>query len=480
MVFNQRGQILGQHQLEIPQFFPQDGWVEHDPEAIWETVLSCCRQALSAAQLQAEDIAGIGISNQRETTVVWERETGKPVYPAIVWQDRRTAGECQNWIAEGHQEMMTAKTGLLCDPYFSASKIAWILAHVDGARKKAEAGQLAFGTIDSFLLWRLTEGKSHYTDATNAARTLLFNIHQQGWDDALLRLFNIPRSLLPTVLDSSADFGQTASQWFGAPIPIAGMAGDQQAALIGQACFQPGMLKSTYGTGCFMMLNTGAKALRSQHRLLTTIAYRLHGQATYAIEGSIFVAGAAIQWLRDALKLIKNAQDTQALAETLEDTNGVYLVPAFTGLGAPYWDPAARGTLVGLTRDSGVAHIVRAALEATCYQSRDLMVAMRQDGADAITRIRVDGGMVSNDWLMQFLADLLFLEVERSQIQETSAFGAACLAGLQTRVFDSLSAIEDVWHQQHCFQPKMSESRRQQLYQGWHQAVQRVLSPNKA
>lgn len=465
IAFTRDGHAAASSGRELPQIYPASGWVEHDPERIWDDVRHCVRETLS----QLEDgsrIAAIGVTNQRETTVLWDRRSGRPLHNAIVWQDRRTAADCEA-LAE-HEDWIAGRTGLLLDPYFSATKLAWLLNTVPGARAAAKAGELAFGTIDSFLLWRLTEGRVHATDASNAARTLLFNIHTQEWDDELLALFDIPRSLLPEVRDSAADFGQT--RLFGDLMPITGMAGDQQAATVGQACFEPGMVKSTYGTGCFMVMNTGSLALRSRHRLLTTVAYRLDGVPTYAVEGSIFIAGAAVQWLRDALKLIEHAGDTEGLARQVDSTGGVYLVPAFTGLGAPYWDPLARGAITGLTRDSGISHIVRAALESVCYQSRDLLDAMRADGASPAS-IRVDGGMVANDWLMQFLADMLGVDVERPGTSETTALGAAWLAGLGCGWYRDLAELSALWRCQARFVPAMAEDRRATLYAGWLKAV---------
>ena len=475
VVFDTAGNAKSHHQIECKPYYPENGWVEHNPEEIWQTTLTCCREAIAKASLTARDIAAIGISNQRETTLVWDRKTGKVVYPAIVWQDRRTADECLDLASQaGVSQAITQKTGLLLDPYFSATKIKWILDHVSGARKQAENGELAFGTVDTYLLWRLTCGKRHATDATNASRTMLFNIHTQEWDDELLELFHIPRALLPEVLDSSAQFGRVDPSLLGHAIPIMGMAGDQQAATIGQACFQPGMVKSTYGTGCFVLLNTGDKVVTSKNRLLSTVAYRLHGKVTYGLEGSIFIAGAAVQWLQDAMHLITKASETQSMALSVEDTGGVYLVPAFTGLGAPYWDPKARGALLGLTRDSRVEHIVRAALKAVCYQSRDLMQAMRADYQGELATLRVDGGMVANDWLLQFLTDMLDVPVERPKFIETSVLGAAFLAGLGAGIYQSLDEISQIWAVDKTFSPQMDPSRREILYQGWQEAVQRI------
>ncbi len=473
ILFDHGGARIAVAQRELPQFFPQPGWVEHDAQRIWEDTVACVRDALTQARLNARDVTAIGITNQRETTVLWDRATSEPLHRAIVWQDRRTSDFCQrhqhrsDWLAE--------RTGLLLDPYFSATKIAWLLDHVEGARARAERGELAFGTIDSWLLWKLSGGRTHRTDATNASRTALFNLRTQDWDDELLAFFNVPRALLPEVLDCAADFGHTDPALFDGAIAIGGMAGDQQAATIGQACFAPGMAKSTYGTGCFIVLNTGAELKLSRNRLLSTVAYRLEGKPTYALEGSIFVAGAAVQWLRDALRVIRTADETEPLAKSIEDSQGVYLVPAFTGLGAPYWDPQARGAIFGLTRDTGIAQIARAALEAVGYQTRDLMRAMAQD-AVVPTELRVDGGMVVNDWLAQDLADLLQLPVVRPRTVETTALGAAFLAGLQAGVYSSLTDIARLWQAERRFVPQMPAARADSLYAGWQDAVRRVRS----
>ncbi len=471
IVFDRQGRKLGVSQQELPQSYPQPGWVEHDALRIWQDTLACVKGALADARLAAKDIAAIGITNQRETTVVWERASGQPIHPAIVWQDRRTSDFCKQHAERSNG--LSDKTGLLLDPYFSATKIAWILDQVPGARARAEAGELAFGTIDSWLLWNLSGGQLHATDATNASRTALFNIRTQDWDEELLAFFKVPRALLPEVRDSAADYGSTLPELFGGAIRIGGIAGDQQAATVGQACFSPGMIKSTYGTGCFMVLNTGGEFVRSRNRLLSTVAYRLNGQTTYALEGAIFVAGAAVQWLRDAMQLIRGAAETEALAKSIPDTQGVYLVPAFTGLGAPYWDPQARGAVLGLTRDSGIAHIVRAALESVCYQTRDLMNAMAQDSI-VPTELRVDGGMVVNDWLTQFLSDMLKIPVIRPQTVETTALGAAFLAGLQVGVYQSLDEISALWGVERRFAPALDVNKADQLYAGWLDAVQRV------
>ena len=475
VIFDVAGEVRGQAQRELRQYYPEPGWVEHDPLEIWEATLATAREALATAKLGAREIAGIGITNQRETTVLWERATGKPIARAIVWQDRRTAGRCGELRAAGHAPAVQAKSGLVLDPYFSATKIEWLLDHIPGARARAELGELAFGTIDTFLLWRLTGGRSHATDATNASRTLLFDLHSQDWDEELLQLFRVPRPVLPTVQDCAGEFGVASIDLFGAEIPILGIAGDQQAATVGQACFEPGMIKSTYGTGCFALLNTGGWPVASNNRLLTTLAYRLEGRPTYAIEGAIFIAGAAIQWLRDGLGLIKDARESEALARAADPARRVYLVPAFTGLGAPYWDAEARGALFGLTRDVGRAEILRAALDAACFQTRDLLEAMRADGA-ALRSLRVDGGMVANDWVMQRLADLLGLPVERPRHIETTVRGAAALAALAAGLHTSLEAIAQQWSLDRAFEPQISADERDALYAGWQDAVARTLS----
>ncbi|SDR71298.1 glycerol kinase [Halopseudomonas sabulinigri] len=474
ILFSAAGKPEFTAQQEFAQHFPHDGWVEHDGEDIWNSTLAVCREVLEKAGISADQVAGIGITNQRETTLLWDAQTGELLYHAIVWQDRRTADFCAELKAAGHETMVTEHTGLLIDPYFSATKLRWLLEHVEGARARAERGELRFGTVDTFLLWRLTGGQVHRTDATNASRTMLFNIHQQCWDEELLTLLDIPASLLPEVMDSAADFGQTDAELLGASIPVCGIAGDQQAALIGQACFSPGMVKSTYGTGCFMVMNTGSEPVRSSNRLLTTVGYRLKGETTYALEGSIFVAGAAIQWLRDGLKLIQNAGETEALAREAGGTTGVYLVPAFTGLGAPYWDPAARGAIFGLTRDTGIAQIVTAGLQSVCFQTRDLLDAMTADGAHSTAALRVDGGMVINNWVVQELANILGVTVDRPQVTETTALGAAYLAGLQLGMFDSLEHIARHWACERTFTPQMSEEKRNALYDGWLDAIRRV------
>lgn len=475
ILFDNQGASVFSSQVEFTQYFPKDGWVEHDPEEIWSTTLSVVRDTLEYAGENGIEVAAIGITNQRETTIVWDRATGKPVYNAIVWQDRRTAEYCDRLREQGGEEQFVQKTGLLLDPYFSGTKLAWILENVENARSRAEQGELAFGTVDSFLIWRLTGGRSHVTDATNASRTLIFNIHDQSWDQELLSLLTIPPALLPQVLDCADDFGRTDPGVIGQDIQIAGVAGDQQAALIGQACFEPGMIKSTYGTGCFMILNTGTWALSSKNKLLTTVGYRLGGKTTYALEGSIFVAGAAVQWLRDGIGIIDNAGKTESMATSLESNNGVYIVPAFTGLGAPHWDPDARGAIFGITRDTGPSEFVRATLESICYQTFDLLEAMRGDGVQA-TKLRVDGGMVANNWMCGFLADILGIKVERPEITETTALGAAFLAGLQVGVFESLETIEKVWSVERSFEPQLGKDEKDRLLEDWHSYVQKVLS----
>ena len=474
IVFDRKLKPLASSQREFRQYFPRSGWVEHDAEEIWTTVLATCRAAIRKTD---HAIRAIGITNQRETVVVWDRLTGKPIHKAIVWQDRRTAEMCAKLKAAGHEPAVTAKTGLLLDPYFSGTKVAWLLDHVKGARAKAEKGELCFGTIDSFLIWRLTGGKVHATDATNASRTLLYNIHTGEWDDELLGLLDIPRAMLPEVKDCAADYGATDAKLFGVSIPIAGVAGDQQAAAIGQACFAPGMMKSTYGTGCFALLNTGAEPVPSRNRLLTTVAYQLGGRRSYALEGSIFIAGAAVQWLRDGLKLVKKASDTGALAKAADDTQDVYLVPAFVGLGAPYWNADVRGALFGLTRATTAREISRAALEAVCYQTRDLLEAMRKDwGTAGQTILRVDGGMTASDWTMQRLADILDAPVDRPAVLETTAIGAAYLAGLQIGLLPEPEIFAKAWKRGKRFTPKMNAETRERKYAGWKDAVRKLLA----
>jgi glycerol kinase len=482
IVFRSDISIAAVAQQEFPQHFPASGWVEHEPEDIWTTAVMTCRDALEKAGLKARDIAAIGITNQRETTVVWDRATGQAVHRAIVWQDRRTADICAQLKAEGYEPLVSQKTGLIIDPYFSGTKVAWILDQVPGLRQRAERGELLFGTVDCYLLWRLTGGKVHATDATNASRTLLFNIHTGAWDDELLKILRVPRSMLPEVKDSSARFGECVPDLFGGAIPIAGIAGDQQAATIGQACFTPGMMKSTYGTGCFALLNTGATPVASKNKLLTTIAYQLGGRRTYALEGSIFVAGSAVQWLRDGLGIIKQAAETGALADKSDSTQSVYLVPAFVGMGAPYWRPNARGALFGLTRNTGPAELAHATLESVCYQTYDLWEAMRADWPEAKAEnivLRVDGGMTASDWTMQRLADLLNAPVDRPMIQETTALGAAYLAGLCAGVYPEPAKFADNWRLEHRFKPNMSQATRERKLKGWARAVKGVLASDE-
>jgi glycerol kinase len=482
IVFRADISIAAVAQQEFPQHFPASGWVEHEPEDIWTSTVMVCRDALQKAGLTAKDIAAIGITNQRETTVVWDRATGQAVHRAIVWQDRRTADICAQLKQEGCERVISEKTGLIIDPYFSGTKVAWILDHVPGARKRAEAGELLFGTVDCYLLWRLTGGKVHATDATNASRTLLFNIHTGEWDDELLKILRVPRSMLPEVKDSSAKFGDCAPDLFNGAIAICGIAGDQQAATIGQACLTPGMIKSTYGTGCFALLNTGSTPVASNNKLLTTIAYQLKGQRTYALEGSIFVAGSAVQWLRDGLGIIKKAAETGPLADKSDPMQSVYLVPAFVGLGAPHWNPRVRGALFGLTRNTGPAELAHAALESVCYQTFDLWAAMRADWPDAKAAnivLRVDGGMTVSDWTMQRLADLLDAPVDRPMIQETTALGAAYLAGLHAGVYPEPQKFADNWRLERRFKPGMSAATRERKLKGWARAVKGVLASDE-
>jgi glycerol kinase len=477
IVFDENIRILSTGQQEFQQHFPDSGWVEHDPEDIWKTTLATVREAMRQARLSARDIAAIGITNQRETTLIWDRETGEPIHRAIVWQDRRTAPLCERLKAKGLEPTVSDKSGLLLDPYFAGTKIAWLLDNVAGARARAEAGKLAFGTVDSFLLWRLTGGQVHATDATNASRTLLYNIRDNSWDEELLHIFDVPASLLPQVKDCADDFGETSSKLFGGPIPIRGVAGDQQAALIGQACFERGMVKSTYGTGCFAVLNTGDELVRSQNRLVSTIGYRLRGKTTYALEGSIFVAGAAVQWLRDGLGILQNSNQSGPMAERADPNQQIYLVPAFVGLGAPHWDAQARGAIYGITRNTGPHEITRAALESVCYQTLDLLKAMEADHLGSSgTGLRVDGGMVASDWTMQRLADILNRPVNRPKVLETTALGAAWLAGMSIGLWPDERGFAEAWKLDHCFEPDMQNHTRQQLVTGWRDAVRRTLS----
>jgi len=481
IVFDSNLKAVGSAQLEFTQHFPQSGWVEHDPKDLLKTTLDTFQSALDKSGVTANQVAGIGITNQRETVVIWDKNTGQPVYNAIVWQDRRTAAFCQQLKAQGLDKTIQQTTGLLADPYFSGTKINWILDNVDGVRERAEAGELLAGTIDTWLIWNLSNRQVHATDATNASRSLLYDIHKGEWSETLLTALNIPASLLPEVKDCAADFGTTAAAIFGAAIPICGVAGDQHAAVVGQACFEPGMMKSTYGTGCFAMLNTGDTAVTSHNNLLTTIAYQLNGKTTYALEGSIFIAGAAVQWLRDGMKLIESASDTHALAEAADPNQNVYLVPAFVGLGAPYWDPDARGALFGMTRNTGPAELAKATLESVGYQTRDLLEAMKADSAElegSDTVLRVDGGMTASDWTMQFLADILDSPVDRPQILETTALGAAYLAGLQLGLLPEPEAFAKNWALDKQFQPDMADDLRNTKYAGWLDAVSRTRTNN--
>ena len=478
IVFNAAMTVVATAQEEFPQYFPDSGWVEHDPSDLWSTTAGTCRAAIEKAGLRPQDIAAIGITNQRETTVVWDRVTGQPVYNAIVWQDRRTSDYCRQLREAGHAAMITARTGLLADPYFSGTKLKWILDHVAGARDRARRGELLFGTVDSFLIWKLTGGVSHLTDATNASRTMLYDIHKGRWSRTICDLFDIPMEMLPEVRDCASDFGETRADLFGRPIPILGVAGDQQAATVGQACFHPGMMKSTYGTGCFALLNTGDRPVASQNRLLTTIAYQLDGKPTYALEGSIFVAGAVVQWLRDGIKVIRAAHETQALAEQADPLQNVILVPAFVGLGAPYWNPDCRGAIFGLTRNSGPAEFAKAALESVGYQTRDLLEAMTADwhvtGAKAT--LRVDGGMSASDWAMQFLSDIIGASVDRPVVRETTALGAAWLAGMRAGIYPDQAGFAANWALERTFAPGMDQASRERKYSAWKRAVQATLA----
>ncbi len=477
IVFDDQARRVAIAQAEFAQHYPAPGWVEHDPEDIWRDVLATARGAIDASGVGAGGIAAIGITNQRETAVIWDRATGAPIHNAIVWQDRRGVEACRRLKADGVEDLIRDRTGLLIDPYFSATKVAWLLDTVPGARARAERGELAFGTIDSFLLWRLTGGAVHATDVTNASRTMLFDIHRHRWDADLCELLRVPMAILPVVHDNAHLFGTTDTALFGAPIPIAGMAGDQQAALFGQACFDPGMAKSTYGTGCFLLLNTGTEAITSRHRLLTTPAYRLDGRTTYALEGSIFVAGAAVKWLRDGLGVITHASQTDDLATQVPDSHGVYMVPAFVGLGAPYWEPDARGAIFGLTLGATGAHLARAALESVAYQTMDLVEAMSADGGGRPAILRVDGGMAANDWLCAFLANMIATPVERPGDLETTARGAAFHAGLATNVWSGLDMLKGLWSRERCFEPVMDDETRAPLVAGWRDAIRRTLAP---
>ncbi len=478
IIFDKEMQVVSVAQEEFDQHFPRSGWVEHDPEDLWATTVTTCRAAIEQARLTPAQIAAVGITNQRETTVVWDRRTGKPVHNAIVWQDRRTADTCRALRDAGHEPMVTDRTGLLLDPYFSGTKLAWVLVNVDGARAAAERGELLFGTVDTYLIWNLTGGDVHATDATNAARTLLYDIRKGQWSKTICDLLNIPMSMLPEVRDSADDYGQTRANILGRSVPIAGVAGDQQAATVGQACFAPGMMKSTYGTGCFALLNTGEVPVTSKNRLLTTIAYQLDGKPTYALEGSIFIAGAVVQWLRDGLGLIKTAPETQALAERADAEQDVVIVPAFTGLGAPYWNAECRGAVFGLTRGTGPAEMARAALESVGFQTRDLIEAMQADwqGAEAAPVLRVDGGMSASDWTMQFLSDILGAPVDRPAVLETTALGAAWLAGMQVGVYPSMTEFASGWAVDRRFEPEMDKGQRDARYTRWKRAVAATIT----
>lgn len=472
LLFDQGGGVIGVAQKEFTQYFPQPGWVEHDPLEIWGSVQSVMAEVLATHRVSAAEVAAIGITNQRETTVVWERDTGRPVYNAIVWQSRQTAELCDALRADGHEDMVREKTGLLIDPYFSGTKVRWILDHVPGARERAVRGELLFGTIDTWLVWNLTGGRVHVTDVTNASRTLLYNIHTLTWDDDLLALFDVPRAMLPEVRPSSAVYGETdPAQFFGEAVPVAGMAGDQQAALFGQACFRAGMAKNTYGTGCFMLMQTGERPVKSRHGLLTTIAWSVGGKVEYALEGSIFVAGSAVQWLRDGLQILRTAAESEVYATRVASTDGVYVVPAFVGLGAPYWDSEARGAIFGLTRGTRREHLVRATLESLAYQTRDVLAAMEADAGIRLQTLRVDGGATANDFLMQFQADILGVRVERPRVLETTALGAAYLAGLATGFWRDKAEIEQHWQRDQVFAPAMDDAQRDALYNGWQKAV---------
>ncbi len=477
ILFDGELNVAATAQQEFTQHFPQSGWVEHDPDDLWKTVVQTARDAMEKAGATASDIAAIGITNQRETTIVWDRKTGAPLHNAIVWQDRRTASICEALKAAGHEDEITRKTGLLLDPYFSGTKVKWLLDNVEGARVRAAAGDLLFGTVDCYLVWRLTGGAVHATDATNAARTLLYNIRDGHWDEEICALLDIPLSMLPEVRDCDGDFGETTADLFGTPIPICGVAGDQQAATVGQACFAPGMMKSTYGTGCFALLNTGQTLVSSRNRLLGTIAYQFDGVTTYALEGSIFIAGAAVQWLRDGLGIIKNASETQALAQAADEGQNVVLVPAFTGLGAPYWDAECRGAVFGLTRGTGPAELARAALESVGYQTRDLLEAMQADwqGTGGSPVLRVDGGMSASDWTMQFLSDILGAQVDRPTVLETTALGVAWIAGMKAGIYPQQDEFARSWALERRFQPAMDDAARNAKYAAWKRAVKGAM-----
>lgn len=474
ILFDRSGAIRGVAQREFPQIFPQPGWVEHDPRDIWSSQVGVAAEALASANLSASDLAAIGVANQRETTIVWNRRTGEPIHNAIVWQDRRTAGLCDRLRKAGCEELIRSRTGLVLDAYFSGTKVRWLLDHVDGAREQAERGELAFGTVDSWLIWNLTAGRVHVTDVTNASRTLLYDIHRNEWDDELLDIFGVPRNLLPEVRSSSEEYAKTSEDAFAPGVPIAGVAGDQQAALFGQVCTQPGMVKNTYGTGCFLLMQTGEKAVQSKHHLLTTIAWRIGERTEYALEGSVFVAGAVVQWLRDGLGIIRDSADVESLARSAPDNGGVYFAPAFTGLGAPHWDPYARGAIVGLTRGATAGHIARAALESIAFQTADLIQAMEADAALPLAELRVDGGATRNDLLMQFQSDLLGVPVVRPRIAETTALGAACLAGLAAGFWENQEEISAQWRVDRRFEPAMDRNLAESMLRRWRRAVERA------
>lgn len=477
ILFNKAGEIVHSAQKEFKQYFPNPGWVEHDANEIWASVLSCMATVLSEVDIHANQVEAIGITNQRETAVVWDKETGRPIYHAIVWQSRQTADICADIKANGHEQAFRDKTGLLVDPYFSGTKVRWLLENVDGARERAEKGELLFGTIDTWLIWKMTGGKAHVTDYSNAARTLMFNIHELTWDQELLDILTVPKEMLPEVRPSSEVYGTTAPfHFFGQEIPVAGAAGDQQAALFGQACFEKGMAKNTYGTGCFMLMNTGEKAVKSEHGLLTTIAWGIDGKVEYALEGSIFVSGSAIQWLRDGMRMLKNASDSEQYAERVESTDGVYVVPAFVGLGTPYWESDVRGAVFGLTRGTDKEHFIRAVLESLAYQTKDVLEAMEADSGISLKTLRVDGGAVMNSFLMQFQSDILDVPVERTQINETTALGSAYLAGLAVGFWDDRSEIAKNWKVARTFEPAMEAETREQLYSGWKKAVKAAIA----
>ncbi|HZG70691.1 MAG TPA: glycerol kinase GlpK [Chondromyces sp.] len=477
ILFNQKGEIVHTAQKEFAQHFPQPGWVEHDANEIWGSILACIASVLSEKGITPEQVTAIGITNQRETTVVWEKDTGQPIHRAIVWQSRQTAGICEELKKQGHDQLFRKKTGLLIDAYFSGTKVKWILDHVEGARERAEKGELLFGTMDTWLIWKLTGGKAHVTDYSNASRTLMYNIYELKWDDDLLKILDVPKSMLPDVRPSSEIYGKTTPyHFFGKEIPIAGVAGDQQAALFGQACFDEGMAKNTYGTGCFMLMNTGEKAVESEHGLLTTIAWGIDGKVEYALEGSIFVAGSAIQWLRDGMRMLREAKDSEEYASRVESTEGVYVVPAFVGLGTPYWDSDVRGAVFGLTRGTSKEHFIRATLEALAYQTKDVLDAMEADSGISLKALRVDGGAVKNNFLMQFQGDLLNVPVERPIVNETTALGAAYLAGLAVGFWKNRNEIAEQWNIDQRFEPQMAQENREKLYSGWKKAVKAAMA----